>query len=134
MVPPYLPVPDRRLRVGDAERDAAVQALGEHFAAGRLGKDELDARLEAAMAARTYAELDALFPDLPPLHGATAVPVTRRQPAPRGGVPGRRLPVPMLVILLLLAIALEAPAVVLIPLLLIWFARRPATRGARPSD
>ena len=31
---PYEPVPETRLRVGDAERYEAATALGEHFAAG----------------------------------------------------------------------------------------------------
>lgn len=52
-------------RVGDAERETAVAALGEHFAAGRIDRDELDGRLEAAYAALTRADLDRLFADLP---------------------------------------------------------------------
>ena len=139
MVSPDLPVPvpSRQLRVGDAERESAVQALSEHFAAGRLRKDEFDERLAAAMTARTYAELDALFPDLPPLYGATPVPVSRprsssgahRLAARRSaGLASRRPPAPpaLFVVLALLAIALEAPAVLLIPLIWFWFARRSA--------
>lgn len=139
MVSPHLPapgpVPPRQLRVGDTERESAVQALSEHFAAGRLRKEEFDARLEAAMTARTYAELDALFPDLPPLYGATPVPVSGPATAPAlrpAGVAARRLPMPpmaLFVILALLALALEAP-VLLIPLLWashwFWRGRRPA--------
>jgi hypothetical protein len=52
-------------RIGDAERDAAIQALGEHFAAGRLTKDEYDERSEAALRARTDSDLRPLFVDLP---------------------------------------------------------------------
>ena len=36
--------PGPELRIGDAEREAAVTALGEHYAAGRLTKDEYDER------------------------------------------------------------------------------------------
>ncbi|PSL05404.1 uncharacterized protein DUF1707 [Haloactinopolyspora alba] len=55
----------RSLRIGDAERDAAVSALGEHYAAGRLTKDEYDERASAVTAARFDADLDPLFTDLP---------------------------------------------------------------------
>jgi hypothetical protein len=56
------------LRIGDMERDAAVAALGEHFAAGRLNKDEYDERSGAAWVARTAADLIPLFVDLPAPH------------------------------------------------------------------
>jgi hypothetical protein len=36
--------PTSEMRIGDAEREAAVTALGEHFAAGRLTKEEYDER------------------------------------------------------------------------------------------
>lgn len=52
-------------RVGDAERDAAVSVLGEHFAAGRLTKDEFDERSGRAWSARYADDLDELFTDLP---------------------------------------------------------------------
>lgn len=70
------------LRVGDAERDAAVAALGEHFAAGRLTKDEFDERSGRAWSARYARDLDELFTDLPqPL----AVRVeSEARPRPRG--------------------------------------------------
>lgn len=53
------------MRVSDAEREAAVAELREHFASGRLNQDELDDRLTAAFAAKTRADLSALFTDLP---------------------------------------------------------------------
>jgi DNA-binding MarR family transcriptional regulator len=53
------------LRVGDADRDAAAAALAEHFAQGRLTLDELDARLDAALAATTYGEISQATWDLP---------------------------------------------------------------------
>lgn len=52
-------------RVGDAERDAAVQRLQAHHAEGRLGVDEFDERMTAALQAKTQADLDPLFLDLP---------------------------------------------------------------------
>lgn len=56
------------LRIGDLERDAAVSALGDHYAAGRLTKEEYDVRADAAWQARTRSDLMPLFVDLPPLH------------------------------------------------------------------
>jgi hypothetical protein len=40
------------LRIGDAERDAAMDQLREHFAAGRLTLDELAERIDGALAAK----------------------------------------------------------------------------------
>lgn len=54
-----------RLRVGDQEREHAVSALGEHYANGRLSRAEHAERLDAAWSARTRADLDLLFRDLP---------------------------------------------------------------------
>ncbi len=53
------------LRVGDAEREATVVALGEHFAQGRLTLDELDARLDAAFTATTQSQISRITWDLP---------------------------------------------------------------------
>jgi TM2 domain-containing membrane protein YozV len=55
----------RSIRVGNTEREQAVQALGDHFAQGRLEPDEFEERTTAAYAARTAADLDVLFHDLP---------------------------------------------------------------------
>jgi hypothetical protein len=60
-------VPERRdLRVSHEERDQVVERLRVAAGDGRLTMEELDQRLEAALAARTYGELDALLRDLPP--------------------------------------------------------------------
>jgi hypothetical protein len=53
------------VRIGDAERDRAIAALGDHFAAGRLSREEFDERVEAAMQARFDHDLGPLFADLP---------------------------------------------------------------------
>jgi Domain of unknown function (DUF1707) len=53
------------LRIGDAERDRAVSDLGDHFAAGRLTREEFDNRVDQAMAARFDRDLQPLFVDLP---------------------------------------------------------------------
>lgn len=58
-------------RIGDAERQAAVDELSEHFVAGRLDDAEFNQRMDAALQARTLADLTPLFTDLPTLN-ATA--------------------------------------------------------------
>ncbi|MDR1354830.1 MAG: DUF1707 domain-containing protein [Propionibacteriaceae bacterium] len=54
-----------QLRIGDTERDTAVNILREHLAAGRLDSDEFSERMGLALSARTQIELDLLFTDLP---------------------------------------------------------------------
>jgi DNA-binding PadR family transcriptional regulator len=78
-LPARVPAADRRpprpeVRIGDADRDAAAAALGEHFARGRLTLDELDARLDAAFAAATYGEISSVTCDLPDLPVPAALP------------------------------------------------------------
>jgi hypothetical protein len=53
------------LRIGDAERDAAAADLGEHYAAGRLSLDELNERLDAVFASKTFGQLTRVMADLP---------------------------------------------------------------------
>lgn len=53
------------LRVSDAEREHVVNTLRDHTAEGRLSIDEFSQRSQAAYAARTQMDLDALTHDLP---------------------------------------------------------------------
>jgi hypothetical protein len=53
------------MRVGDAEREAAAAELREHYASGRLTLDELNERVDKALAAKTRGDLNALMTDLP---------------------------------------------------------------------
>jgi hypothetical protein len=53
------------MRVGDAEREAAAAELREHYASGRLTLDELNERIDKALAATTRGDLNALMTDLP---------------------------------------------------------------------
>ena len=62
---------DRFLRVSDRERDEVTTQLRDHAAEGRLSPEELDERVERALAARTGADLDAVLADLP--RGRTVV-------------------------------------------------------------
>lgn len=121
--------PERQLRVGDAERNEAVSALGEHFAAGRLDHDELDDRTQAAYAARTRADLERLFTDLPEPAPYRRVPVPTGRPSarrrPRPGWP--LVPVvPILFVLAAILLAVRVTPFLLIPLffLLFSFGRR----------
>ena len=99
-------------RIGDAERDVATARLGDHFAAGRLDHAEYDERLDAIWSARTRADLDQLFWDLP------QVPVPVAPAPPARAERGRVVPpfVPTLVIGILVAVAVlkAAPWVLLI--------------------
>ncbi len=54
-----------RIRAADADRDRVARVLGNAYSEGRLSKEEYDARLEGALSARTYADLDVLVTDLP---------------------------------------------------------------------
>jgi hypothetical protein len=65
-------------RIGDAEREQAVRRLGKHVGAGRLDLAEFEARCAVACAARTRADLDALFADLPAARPPSARPADRR--------------------------------------------------------
>ena len=56
---------DYDLRIGDAERDAAMTQLREHFVAGRLTLDELTERIDLALTAKTQRHIDRLMADLP---------------------------------------------------------------------
>jgi hypothetical protein len=106
-----------QLRVGDAERDSAVHALGEHFAAGRLSHEELDERSTAAWSARTAGELTKLFADLPHPHAATAGPPRSYARRPR------RPRFPLLPALAIsVVVALLTPVPFFVVLLLAWVA------------
>ncbi len=90
------------MRVGTADRQAAMDALADHFAQGRLDPDEFGERSATAYAARTAGELEDLFRDLPPIHhlpnprpGLTAVPpqgAPLLHPAPYGIEPTTGIP------------------------------------------
>jgi hypothetical protein len=60
-------------RVSDDQREATVEALRAATVQGRLGYDELEARLDATFAATTRADLRALVADLSADPGAPLV-------------------------------------------------------------
>jgi Domain of unknown function (DUF1707) len=68
-----------QLRIGTAERTAALRALDEHLAAGRLQAEEYGERSALAANAVTAPELAALFDDLPAPHPDLPAPVMVRE-------------------------------------------------------
>ncbi len=119
------PWPGPELRIGDAEREAAVAALGEHYVAGRLTKEEYDERSAAAWQARTGSELAPLFRDLPALprqrgvHPAAAT-VPMVAPGARART-GPRFPLlPLVLVLVGLAMLTEGWLVLVLVGVLWW--------------
>ena len=66
-----------KMRASDADRDRAVELLGVAYSEGRLSKDEYDGRLEDALSARTYADLDQIVADLPAAQATEVRQVTK---------------------------------------------------------
>ena len=77
-----------RLRISDADRHRVAELLREAAGEGRLDIDELDERLEAAYAAKTYGDLVPLTADLP--LGAQHHPLADAPPAGPPGLPALR--------------------------------------------
>lgn len=65
-----------RLRISDQERHQVAEVLRQAAGEGRIDLDELDERLEATFAARTYADLVPITADLPAA-GTESMPVRR---------------------------------------------------------
>jgi hypothetical protein len=91
------------LRASDADREYIAERLRNAAAEGRLLAEELEHRLEATFAARTYGELNAVVADLPQ---------EAERGARRSRVPVRLRPatVAVLVILFPMALAIAAAA------------------------
>ncbi|MEP6814895.1 MAG: DUF1707 domain-containing protein [Marmoricola sp.] len=126
-------------RITDGDREAAVQALGEHYATGRLDKAEYDERAERAWTARTDQEVTPLFTDLPAPHGnvVARAPVAsgargswswdHRLPAERWRSRRRGPFVPWLFLVIPLAFVLHAPWLIFAAFFVTWMLR-PARR------
>lgn len=103
-------------RASDAERERAVAALNHHYVDGRLTTEEFSDRADTAYAARTLADLERLFDDLPRLGELPAVreaagTVDSTRPADAGRPPRRtRPPAGVLVAALVGAVVLGAMA------------------------
>jgi hypothetical protein len=59
--------PDQHMRVSDADRSDVTDRLARHYGDGRLDQAEFDDRVDRAMTARTVADFQGLFDDLPDL-------------------------------------------------------------------
>ncbi|MCW2809603.1 MAG: hypothetical protein JWP61_61 [Friedmanniella sp.] len=82
-------------RIGDAERDRAAELLRDHLAEGRLDRVEFDERLDRALTAKTAADLEPLFTDLPgPRPGEAGQSVAFVAPPWAAGPPTASPPVP----------------------------------------
>ena len=66
-----------KMRAADADRDRVVERLNIAYSEGRLSKDEHDGRLENALSARTYADLDQLVTDLPATQATAVTPAAK---------------------------------------------------------
>jgi hypothetical protein len=77
-----------QMRASDADRDAVLSELSEHFQAGRLTSEEFDDRAGRALAARTWGELTDLLRDLPSTLREPRIPVAATPSAARPERPG----------------------------------------------
>ena len=99
------------VRIGDAERDEALDKLGDHFAAGRLTREEFDERSESAMGARFDSDLEPIFRDLP--DGARQEVARQARPQRNAGLSAVVIAlVPLLVIAVTASILLHGPVFV----------------------
>jgi Domain of unknown function (DUF1707) len=106
------------LRASDADREQVAERLRHATAEGRLAAEELEERLEAVFAARTYGELDGLVADLP---GAPP----RRRERPQSGWLGHPMlrPLPILALFILAPVILSlmlAAAVIVATVFMAW--------------
>jgi hypothetical protein len=113
--------PDTRL--SDADREAAVASLSEHYAVGRLDKDEFDERSDAVWTAKTRGDLAPVFADL----GSSPSEGRRDVRGPRGRRPGWWFPLPfapMLFVLIALTVLTHIPFILLALVGCLFLARR----------
>ncbi|HEV7875338.1 MAG TPA: DUF1707 domain-containing protein [Nocardioides sp.] len=73
-----------RMRISDADRHEVAEILRQAAGEGRIDMTELDERLEATYAAKTYADLVPVTADLP-VRGHAATPAPRPQAAGPAG-------------------------------------------------
>ena len=115
------------MRIGDSDREAAVTALGDHYAAGRLTKEEYDERAGRAFAAKTASELWPLFADLPRPQAARATSGPAQAPrVPAGSRPvwwGGAWMAPLLLVVVALVVLTHLPLFLLLVVGWVFLAR-----------
>ena len=79
---------DPNMRVSHAERTEVADRLSKHYGDGRLDEEEFNERLDRAMKAKTRADLDGLFDDLPDVDDPP------RPVGPAAGGPAAKAPQP----------------------------------------
>jgi Domain of unknown function (DUF1707) len=108
------------MRASDADREHVAEVLQRAASEGRLLTEELEHRLEAAFAARTYGELDRLVADLPGPQLATRAR-TRDLSIARAALAIAAVPVMLVVIATVLAAVTGALALWWVWLLAGWW-------------
>jgi hypothetical protein len=104
------------VRASDADRERVAERLKDAAAEGRLLTEELEERLEAALSARTYGQLNALLTDLPGSRLA-APRETRRVVWPR-----TVLAIPILIAVMLAAITVVFVITGVLAMWMLWIA------------
>ena len=89
------------MRISDADRAEVADRLSKHYSDGRLDQTEFNERLDRAMNAKTQADLNGLFADLPATDEPEKAAKPVRQPDQR---PRNRRPVQRVVGLILIAV------------------------------
>jgi hypothetical protein len=84
---------DRDLRASDTDRERVIEVLRDAAGHGRISVDELEERLEAVYAARTYGELVPITRDLPLEGGAAPATLPANAPSTAALVVGSSQPV-----------------------------------------
>jgi hypothetical protein len=110
------------LRLSDADRESAMNLLGDQYALGRLTRDEFDERSDAVWSAKTQGDLAPIFADLPVR--ATSPVLGRTGPASLAPHRPRWWPVPMapvVVALVVLTVVTHLPFVLLLVVCFVCF-------------
>jgi len=84
---------DPNMRISDAERTEVADRLSRHYSDGRLDQAEFNERLDRAMNAKTQADLNGLFADLPATDepDKTVKAVSQPDRRPRNRRPAHRI-------------------------------------------
>jgi hypothetical protein len=89
------------MRISDADRAEVADRLSKHYSDGRLDQAEFNERLDRAMNAKTQADLNGLFADLPATDEPGKAVKAARQPDRR---PANRRPVQRVLGLILITV------------------------------
>ena len=90
-----------QMRISDADRAEVADRLSKHYSDGRLDQAEFNERLDRAMNAKTQADLNGLFADLPATDEPDKAVKAVRQPDQR---PRTRRPVQRVLGLILITV------------------------------